>query len=204
MVGPRRTRSIDRQPGSAASCARRLLPMGKDKPWRSPPQKAASRQTDKACSEQSVMSRVRRLRDVLPSRPVRLHVSSRLANGQGLPHWRIGSAGASSSSVHLRSFSTLLPITTRASTFPTLGAAIAHAERQGLPFLVEDRSHPEAGRTDRRTARTALQQSFQEVLSTYLLFAWWDAQYGRGAMPDALELACTEGSGSLPAGQAGG
>jgi len=89
-------------------------------------------------------------------------------------------------------------------TFPTLGAAIAHAERQGLPFLVEDRSHPEAGRTDRRTARTALQQSFQEVLSTYLLFAWWDAQYGRGAMPDALELACTEGSGSLPAGQAGG
>ncbi|WP_191060441.1 hypothetical protein [Geminicoccus harenae] len=68
-------------------------------------------------------------------------------------------------------------------TFPTLPSATAYAERQGLPYLVED--HPRAGNA--RTIRFAsdtLQQSFQDALSTYLLLAWWDAQYGRGAMPD--------------------
>ncbi|HWL68824.1 MAG TPA: hypothetical protein VNS22_10620 [Geminicoccus sp.] len=80
-------------------------------------------------------------------------------------------------------------------TFPTLASAIAYAERQGLPYLVED--HPPAANA--RTIRVAtdtLPQFFRDALATYLLLAWWDAQYGRCAMPDLPGL---EEVGAAPA-----
>lgn len=88
--------------------------------------------------------------------------------------------------------------------FPTLEAAIAHAERQGIPYFVEEHPRSRAVPAGRVDGEPALCQAFQEALSTYLLLAWWDAQYGRCAMPTSFDPDhAQDAPASIPA-EAGG
>jgi hypothetical protein len=68
--------------------------------------------------------------------------------------------------------------------FPTLEAAIAYAERQGLAYVVDNLSRL-SEKQERAEPPSASEQAFQDALSAYLSLAWLQTQYGRGG-PSAL------------------
>jgi len=68
--------------------------------------------------------------------------------------------------------------------FPTLEAAIAYAERQGLAYVVDSLSEKQ----ERAEPQSASDQAFQDVLSAYLSLAWLQTQYGRGGPSTLIDL----------------
>ncbi|WP_119421863.1 NADH dehydrogenase ubiquinone Fe-S protein 4 [Desertibaculum subflavum] len=62
-------------------------------------------------------------------------------------------------------------------TFPTLEAAIAYAERQGLRYAVEGEDEATGATTVQRTQSLA-EHAFADILSAHLAAAWLEMRYG--------------------------
>ena len=71
--------------------------------------------------------------------------------------------------------------------FPTLEAAIAYAERQGLAYVVEGSTRSEKEQ-NRVAQETASERAFEDALSAWLSLAWLQTRYGVGGPTAPVDL----------------